>query len=151
MSLQVTIKITGSDRVLAKMNRLGKNLHNFKDAMTEIGNQGKDYFSGAAWRSQGGVYGNKWAALSNTYANRKRKKYPGRGPLEASGDMRRGFRFYADKDSVFIDNREPQFKYHQSSAPRRKLPRRQMIGVSTGFKRIVSTVIRDDIRKKLAQ
>lgn len=151
MSLQVTITVTGSDRTLQKMRRLGSSLYNFKDAMTEIGTQGKRYFAGTAWLSQGGVYGNKWAALTTPYAARKARKYPGRRMLVASGAMRAGFRMYADTNSVFIDNREPYFKYHQSSAARgSNLPRRQMIGASRGFRTIISTILRADIKRKVA-
>lgn len=149
MNLSIQVKITGSDRVRRKMTKLGSSLYNFKDAMNQIGRDGSRYFQGTAWQSQGGVYGNKWDALSANYASRKAKRYPGRGPLEKTGTMRRSFDHEATRSSVVIGNTTPYFEYHQSSAPRSKIPRRQMIGVSSGFKSIVRDIIQEDIKKKI--
>ena len=43
--------------------------------------------------------------------------------------------------SVTITNDAPWFKYHQSSAPRTKIPRRVMIGVYTGMQDDVTNII----------
>ena len=46
-----------------------------------------------------------------------------------SGALMEGFSFKptTPKDSITLFNDVPYFKYHQSSAPRKKLPRRAMM------------------------
>ena len=46
----------------------------------------------------------RWAPLNPLYAARKAKKWPGRGILEASGAMRRGFEYYATPQTLKIRN-----------------------------------------------
>lgn len=149
MALQVIIVVRGSDRVRAKLKRLKSGLYDFNNAMKEIGDKGSNYFAGQAWLSQGGVFGNKWQRLSSPYAQIKAGEYPGRGILEATGSMRKNFKSKNDQTSVLIYNKSPQFKYHQSTAPRRKLPRRQMIGNSRGFRSLVRDIIQRDIERKI--
>lgn len=150
MSLQVTIKVSGLTETQKRFVRMSRDFHDFRDAMKRIGVEGSQYFGSVAWNSQGGVYGARWQSLSTRYAQRKAKQYPGRGILEKSGGMKHAFD-YTDlsKDGVVLTNLAPQFKYHQSTAPRTKIPRRQMIGVSTGLKSIIRNAIHDDVTKKL--
>lgn len=154
MSLTVTVTVTGDKRVLQKMKRLGSSLYNFKDAMGEIGKQGTEYFSGQAWLSQGGVFGAKWPPLAASTLKYRRQSVGTRGaqPLTTGhpDGMQFSFDSKSDSTSVVISNKKPYFKYHQSTAPRRHLPRRQMIGVSAGFKRIVQDIIKRDIEAKIS-
>ena len=69
--------------------------------------------------------------------------------LVATGVMRNSFSHEANEKSVRIGNDAPYFKYHQSSQPRTKMPRRQMIGVNDKVERLVAARFREDIREKL--
>lgn len=149
MNLSIQIKVNGSEEVRRKMVKLGSSLYDFSGAMDKIGKAGSKYFQGPAWLSQGGVFGNKWAELSTDYAGRKAKTYPGRGPLVKTGGMQKSFYHKSSKSSVIIGNKASQFKYHQSTLPRRKIPRRQMIGASDGFKKIVRDIMKEDIKNKI--
>lgn len=150
--MQVTVVITGDKEVRNKINRLGKSLYHLKDAMNEIGREGTKYYSSVAFASQGGVFGAKWPALSPRYAARKARQYPGRGILVRSGgqdSMQNSFTYKATNTSVEMGNDAKQFVYHQSSAPRKVIPRRRMIGVNEPIKRIIRSAISNDISKKI--
>ena len=183
MSLAITVTISGDKRILQKMRRLSSDLYNFTDAMDDIGKEGARYFSGPAWLSQGGVFGNKWKPLSATSLYMR-----GYGKTELSGSeanfvgfllnkqgqshgirkqsagasgtqplttghpdgMQFSFDHVSDRNSVTIFNNKSYFKYHQSTAPRKRLPRRQMIGASNGFRTIVARIIKEDVQRKIS-
>lgn len=149
--LTVTITVKGGDKVNSKLKRLGSSLYNFSDAMKLIGQQAGDYYSNQAFNSQGGVFGSPWPALSPRTLAAKIKLYPqfANVPLVATGTMKDSFEATTTRQSVVISNTAPYYKYHQSTLPRRKIPRRQMAGINAPIKRIVKMIIQDDIKKKI--
>lgn len=148
MNIQIIVK--GDKETKAKLNRLGKSIYNLKHAMELIGRDTAKYFSSQGFSSQGGVFGNPWQPLARSTSNEKNKTYPGRPPLVRTGEMQNSFEFNASNSSVVIGNTSQHFKYHQSTLPRRKIPRRQTMGINDPVKRIVSQHIHNEIRKKIA-
>lgn len=149
MGLAITIEIKGDKQAISRLKKLGHTLLNFEDAMKEIGGELKKYYGNQAYASQGGVFNDKWPRLSPRYAAWKAKHYPGAGPLIRTGTMKNSYVFESDRDSVTITNDAPQFKYHQSTAPRHKIPRRATIGVNQDVRTIVQNIIDNDIREKM--
>lgn len=147
--LSMEIRITGSADAVKKLDKFGSSLFNLRDAMNDIGEQAAHYYGNQGFLSQGGVFGAKWAPLSAKYAAKKAKMYPGRPTLVRTGKMLSGFRFSADDQSVLVTNRMPYFKYHQSTAPRSKIPRRATMGINSAIKRIVRDTVQEEVRKKL--
>lgn len=154
MSLSLRIEVTNDKQVIAKLKRLGFDLKEFPEAMKEIGKALARYYSGPAFLSQGGVFGQKWASLSPAYQAYKAKEYRAfansilvRGT--GADSMQNEFEYVATKTEVVIGNRAPYFKYHQSAAPRTKIPRRQMMGVNDPVRDIVRDIIDEDVKKKL--
>lgn len=146
--LNISIHITGNKEEIERLKRLGKSLSDFGSEMDQVGRELKSYFGGQVFASDGGVFGG-WKRLSPGYTKRKIRDYPGKGILQASGSMQKSFTFDADKTSVFITNTDPKFPFHQSTAARTKMPRRQMIGVNADVKGIVHDIIQDGVKKKL--
>lgn len=64
--------------------------------------------------------------------------------------MKKGFdATFPDVNSVTIGNKMDYFKYHQSSAPRSKLPRRVMMSTGGNVKTIIGDIIQADIEGKI--
>jgi hypothetical protein len=147
--LQVTVKISGSKEFNTKIKKLGKELYLLKEPMSQIGQDLKEYYASVGISSQGGVFGKKWAPLNRRYALMKSKKYPGRSPLVASGKMSKSYYYKAEQSSVYVGNDDPKFPFHQSSAPRSKMPLRQTIGVNQPVKSIVKDHLIYGINKKI--
>lgn len=147
--MQVSIRITGTKEVQRKLRKLGPNLHNLRGAMEDIGDQAADYYANQGFNSQGGVFGSPWRRLKPATLLRKAKRYPGRPPLVATGAMRDSFTYVAGSQQVLIGNKADYFKYHQSTAPRTRLPRRQMMGINSPISRMVKSTIENEIRKKI--
>lgn len=157
MALEVSVKITGDDRVLKKMKHLGRGLYDFRRAMDRIGTQLEAYYEQQPFKSLGGVYGKRWARLAPaTVRNRAKTATIGSSATEPlntgnPNGMQHSFYHESDSTSAFISNKKPYFKYHQSTAPRRKLPRRQMIGINSAVERIVSDEFEKDIEMKIRE
>ena len=147
--LSMSITISGTKKTQEKLKRLGSSLYDFKGAMGEIGAEGAKYYSNQAFASQGGVFGGRWASLSPRYAAIKAVLYPGRPMMVRTGKMQDSFTYAASSKEVLIGNSAPQFKYHQSTAPRSKMPRRAMMGVNDPVRKMVRTIIEADVRKKM--
>ena len=107
---------------------------------------GNDVFS-----SVGSVLGSQWAPLSTSYAIKKAIKYPGKGILEATGQMRAGFRSQPSAMQVIVYNTQDYFKYHQSNKPRGALPRRIMFKLNDYLKTAIVKIFHDGIYQAAQQ
>jgi phage gpG-like protein len=152
MPLTVNVRITGDKEFLAKLKKLGPALNDFKRALTEVGDHLTSYYSNQAFASQGGVYGTPWARLAPSTQVFKAKHYRQYAaiPLIATGEMKKSFTSSPSEKSLTIANSAPYFKYHQSTEPRTKLPRRQMLGINSDVKKVIKQVIEADIHRKVA-
>lgn len=146
--LNITIKIAGDAKVMRKLKTL-RNI-DFTQANREIGKELVDYYGNDAFATRGTVFGKRWPEYNPAYKVWKEKKYAGRGMLQLTGTMQKSFFSTVTKNTVTIDNHSPIYKYHQSSAPRTKMPRRQMAGVNGKAKDIVRTAITKDLNRILA-
>jgi hypothetical protein len=86
-----------------------------------------EIFSTEVFDTQGQAIDESWSPLSRAYALQKAKKYGDMPILEATGNMRNSFGATIDPTSMTIFNAATYFKYHQSSLPREKIPRRVMM------------------------
>jgi phage gpG-like protein len=117
--------------------------------MNEIGSSAAKYYSNQGFNSQGGVFGSKWSPLARRTILRKSKTYPGRSPLVATGKMRDSFTYTASNRQVLIGNKMDYFKYHQSTLPRKKLPRRQTMGINSPIKQMIQGIVSAEVKRKI--
>lgn len=148
-SLELSLEVKGVEQVTRMLTNIGADVQDLKGAMTEVGEHAKKYFGGQVFASRGGVLGQPWPRLSPGYASQKAKRYPGRPVLVRSGLMQRSFTSKPSAMSVTIGNDAPWFKYHQSSAARKKIPRRVMIGVYNGMQSDVTKIIAAALSEKI--
>ena len=144
------ITITGTQRLRQKLTRLGSSLYDLRSAMSQIGNEAARYYSNQGFNSQGGVFGSAWSPLARRTVLRKAVKYPGRPPLVATGKMRDSFTYSASSRQVLVGNKMDYFKYHQSTLPRKRLPRRQMMAINDPVKRMITDIISKEVKSKIA-
>lgn len=151
-TLDMRLEVEGAKEVQKMLDELGADMRDLRGAMNAVGNNARSYFSGQVFASRGQAIGQPWQRLSEPYATKKARQFPGRMPLKRTGAMSKSFRHTADNMSVTIYNFDPKFRYHQSTEPRSKIPRRAMIGVSAHLERsttaIIAKVLAEKIRKK---
>lgn len=101
------------------------------------------------FETEGEAIDEVWAPLSPAYAKQKERIYPGETILTASGLMRESFTSLVDPTSLTIGNAMEYFKYHQSSAPRTKLPRRVMMRLNENMKDMVIKNFQTQMQEQL--
>lgn len=149
--IEVTVKITGDKELIKRLQNLNRSLIDFRPSMQQIGKELSQYFGGQVFSSQGGVLGVVWPTLAASTRKYKMKYYPeyAATPLIATGTMKGSFESNAGSRDVVIKNTAPYFKYHNSTEPRKKIPYRPMMLVNDDVKRIVRTVIQNDVKEKV--
>ena len=149
--LQIEVTVTGSKEIQQRLTKMGRDLYMLRSAMNAIGENLGKYYRDVGFASQGGVFGAKWPRLNPRYAAYKAKKYPGRSPLVRTGQMQRSFEYEADNNSVTIFNASPHFVYHQSSAPRVKIPRRASMGINNQVRATIGAIVQKEIQAKITR
>lgn len=146
--LGVEVNVAGDAGFIRKLRGL-VGLMDFSEALRETGENLKEYFGGQVFESHGGVYGTPWKALSPATVAFKSRHFRqfAAVPLQATGEMRRSFAYHASATHLEIINEAPYFKYHQSTEPRKKLPRRPMFAIN----RDVKAIIRHSFEKAMAK
>jgi phage gpG-like protein len=102
--------------------------------------QEKDQF-----KTEGEEGGEKWQALSPSYAGWKERHFPGKPILERTGNLMKSLTSGTDPNSIKIEGRKmltlgtklPYAIYHQSLQPRKVLPWRPEIKLTEAFARSV--------------
>ena len=115
--IELSASIEGDKELHRTLNIIPKNLDNFKVPLFKIGREVRVSID-ANYASRGALFGAKWKPRKD------KKSHP---LLEKTGKMRRAFDQDLGFDYVAIGNTSEYFKFHQSNAPRKKLPRRVML------------------------
>lgn len=149
--MNISVTVTGDKELMAKLDRLDLALHNWSKPLTTIGDDLIRYYRDTVFNSMGGVLGAPWAKLAPSTVAAKAKHYRQYSavPLMATGQMRDSFRAEATKNALAITNEMPYFVYHQSSAPRTRLPRRQMMGINPDLKSLIQKIIKDYVVEQI--
>lgn len=149
-AFSLAVNIRGDAKFMNKLKELGGlEALSFKEALEKAGDELVAYYGGQVFEGQGNVFGTPWRSLSpRTVAFKERhfRQYSA-VPLMATGTMRESFTRTATELHLEVGNSAPYFKYHQSTAPRTKIPRRPMIAINDDVKDIV----RDAVREKMIE
>jgi phage gpG-like protein len=120
--LELKYSIEGEVQLARRLKNLSGRVKDFKPEFRKSTNFLKDFFGGQVFDTKGRAIGEPW----------KKRKVPRPWPLlQKSGRMRRGFKTRAKRLSGEVYNAVDYFKYHQSKAPRRRLPRRIMMKLTS--------------------
>lgn len=126
--MYISWSIEGEQQLSRKLLLIASRVKDWTPAFKESAYALKDVFSKDVFSTQGGIIQENWSPLKKAYAIQKAKKHPGKGILEATGDMRSGFMTLWRPDMAQVWNKVEYFKYHQSKKPRSSnLPRRVMM------------------------
>jgi hypothetical protein len=141
--MQLQVKILGDKETIAYLHTVSGKLRDMSTPMKEIGTELKDYFSNDVFATQGGALGVKWPGLADSTIKQKSRRYRSYAvtPLVRTGAMKKAFYSKTDRSSVTIGNDASQFVYHQSSAPRKKIPYRPMLLINEHVESVANRVI----------
>lgn len=147
--LNVRVEIKGDKKVVAQLNKMLSLFEDWKPELTASGEYLIKFYKDSVYETEGGIFGARWQALSSAYAIRKATKWPGRGILEASGDLRRGFRKEVFSNLLSIINDDPKADLHQEG--RGRLPVRQIIKMDEPRKQEIVNIFKKGALIKIQQ
>ena len=149
MPFALSFSIEGEQQLMRRFKGIEKEMGDWTPAFKESIETLKDIFGNKVFETKGAVIGETWENLDPEYQRWKSMHYPGKGILEASGAMRRSFETMFKADQAAIWNTASYFAYHQSKAPRSKLPRRVMMALAEEQRQIVVKIFHTLFVKKL--
>lgn len=146
-TIRLDVKGVPETRVL--LAKYARSLHDWSPEMREIKTTFKKFLTRDVFESEGAVFGRPWKPLSPTYRDFKRVTFSGRGILQRSGDLRKGWMFVSDDKSVTMENTVDYGIYHQSTRPRKKLPRRPLLHIDQARQDYIVDTLRKGMIKRL--
>lgn len=138
--LNVRVEIKGDKKVIAQLRKMLHEFDDWKTELTAVGVYLIKFYQDPVFETEGGVFGARWQALSSAYAIKKATTYPGRGILEAKGDLRRAYDKRVFANLLEIVNKDPKAIYHQEGT--RRLPPRILIKVDEGRKEEIINIFK---------
>ena len=126
--LKIDIKITGDKELMSSLRRLTNNMTDFKPELQTVGDFLKDYYGSLLFKTEGAILGSRWINLKPSYEFQKRKQWAGRGILERTGKLKRGYEHKAEPMVLTVANTTDYAKYHHLGGP--IIPQRKLIGFS---------------------
>lgn len=147
--LQVEIQLKGDREVIKQLKAVGDSLGDWKPTLRTIADYFQNYFGETTFEFEGVNLGLPWPDLSQPYKDKKRVEFSGKGILERTGDLRKGWRTEVNKEFALIENKVPYGIYHQSTKPRKRLPRRALMHFNEQSKQYIVNEFASDLAKKI--
>ena len=124
--LSVRIEVKGDKKVIAQLNKVVDSFKDWKPELKSVGEYLKKFYENPTFETEGGIFGARWQPLNPVYAMYKATRYPGRGILERTGDMRRGYILKVYSSLLELVNTKDYASRHQEGIG---VPERVLISV----------------------
>jgi phage gpG-like protein len=140
--------IEGEKELSRKLEGVSEKMRNWREEFVNTGGYlcktFRDNFD-----TEGAMLGKKWAPLkASTLMYKMKHGYPS-DILVRTGLMRSSFDYQADDLQVTVFNPVGYFKFHQSKAPRKNLPRRVMMVLDEKRKESIIKIFQMAVEKEL--
>jgi len=145
--VQLSVTIEGDKALIRKYNKLKGQLTDFSKEMRYLSKWFEKFFSQDVFATEGDVLGEQWPRLGSKYEYWKRIRYAGRGILERSGKLRRGYTSKSGKDYAAIRNTVAYAIYHQEGTS--KMPQRLLVKIDKERREFIIGVFRDAVIQRL--
>lgn len=145
--MKIHINITGDKEVQKYLAKFAKSIIKWKPELKSTGEYLKNTYTNQVFETEGSILGSPWAKLNPQYDYWKRKNFGGRGTLERTGKMRRGFGFDAGDTEVEISNKIPYAVFHQFGTSR--MPKRLLMDVSTDMENNIVKIFVQGVKDRI--
>lgn len=145
--LSVRVEIKGDKRAIAQLRKMINEFNDWKPELRAVGDYLVRFYQDPVFETEGGIFGARWQALSSAYQIRKAVTYPGRGILEASGDLRRSYTTRVHANLLELINEDSKAIYHQEGT--RRMPARVIIKVDDARKDEIVNIFKKGVLLKV--
>lgn len=140
------VRVEGVKATQDMLNRVRKVMTDMKSGFDSTADYLLKVYTVDVFESEGAVYGRRWTPLNPHYAAWKSTRYPGRGILERSGEMRHGFKAVSTRDYLLIKNGVPWLQKHQKGEG---VPQRVIVDLTNQMKSRVEEILTNDIMSRV--
>lgn len=142
--LKYRVTITGLKEFHGKTKELKEKLKDNTDVMEKVGKWFLSFLTEDVFATEGGALDSPWPELSpSTVADKVLSGYAGRGILQRTGTLQKGWQLYPTSTYALLKNPVPYAIYHDSDEPRTRLPQRKLVKFSSR--------VREEIDKRFKQ
>ncbi len=151
--IKMQISLSGVKEFEGSLDRMRDVVSDFTPELREIGEWYLGFIQNDVFETEGGVIGESWSGLNPNYAKNKAKSYPGRGVLEASGEMRTSWKLYTTSHYALIENfaqsddGEYYAKHHQEGTGR--LPQRMFVKFTDQVQETIVDMFKEGVLKRI--
>lgn len=150
MPIGFQVEVTGSEELQNALKKIGNGIIDLSDEFENTGKYLIDFTTQQVFETEGQIFASPWAQLSKPYTYTKRRKYPNRGILEATGNMRRGFMFTILNSRAALFHNiydESYLQYHQEGT--QNMPKRVIYKLDNERKEAIRDIFTTGIHKKI--
>jgi phage gpG-like protein len=147
--LKIEIEVIGDKEFIGKLKKFGKEVLDWTPEFQTMEKHFKKYLTDLVFEYEGAIFGYPWPKLSPKYELKKRVEFSGKGILERTGDLRKGWRFEASKGGLLMENNVPYGVYHQSTKPRKKIPRRPLLRIDSTQEKYIVDVLKKGLLERM--
>jgi phage gpG-like protein len=143
--ITVTVNIKGLDDSVKLLEKIKQNVNDNRYGLNKVKDYLLKFFSDDVFGSQGAVFGQSWSQLTASSLREKTKSYPGRGILERTGTLRKGFKAQSSTNYLKIYNPVPYGIFHQTGTSR--MPPRIFMQLDTQRVTEIAKIIGEELVK----
>jgi len=151
MALQLNWEIEGVRQISRKLQTIEDQVKDWRPAFRRATSELKSIFSNDVFRTEGRAIRERWKPLKPQYLAQKRQRGFSGGTLVGTGRMKNSFQTIVKPDMGVVWNSIFYFRYHQSKAPRRKLPRRVMMKLANQQRELVVKIFHETFFRKVSK
>lgn len=147
--LQLQWTIEGQTQLSRVLRNIGSEIKDWTPAFGDAAKELVKVFSNDVFSTRGAAIGESWAPLKPRYLAQKARAGFSTEPLVKTGAMQKSFKSMFKADYAEVWNSAVYFKYHQSNAPRKVLPRRVMMKLGENQKQMIVKIFHSYWQKKI--
>lgn len=146
-ALSITLQVSSLNEAMTKLGEIKDVISDLTPEWTLVGEYLIDFEEQDVFETEGNVFNESWAPLSEAYQIWKSKNYPGRGILEASGTLRYAFESLPSADYLILSNPTPYGGYLEYGTA--NLPARVFLKLDDERLRIIRQMIIDSLENRI--
>lgn len=146
--MKITITIRGVQNVRGKIANLQRASQDWTEELTAVGKWLQEW-QNQVFETEGSVIGESWQALTPQYADWKAHNYPGRGILQLTGTLQKGWELKVGSKQLNFTNKTPWALAQNYGYPPRNLPARTFFKIEDAQKKKIHDIIAETFQRRV--
>lgn len=146
--MKISIKVTGDKKINQDFAALKAALYDINPELKKVSRWILNFVTNDVFQSDGQIISSPWKELkTRTQTEKVRKGFVGKGILERTGDLRRGWKGRIFGNKLIFENKVPYAVYHHEG--RGHNPKRKLYKMTGYFERQIYSQLEKELTKKV--